>query len=157
MKTKLILAVALVGCFALIGGVTWLPKVTAQNYPGTLPVAFPNIRYAPMVFTATGQTKTQNIGGVSAASISVTGSAFTTATWTLVGSNDGGMNWFPLNVAPLAVPLAPVTTATTTASVPALYVANLAGLTNIEIVTSGTFTASAASFQITSTSNTGLL
>ena len=86
-----------------------------------------------MVFTATGQTKTQNIGGVSAASISVTGSAFTTATWTLMGSNDGGVNWFPLNVAPLRCAPRASHHGHHNGIRPGALRCNLAGLTNIEI------------------------
>jgi len=69
------------------------------------------------------------------------GSSFTapifTATFAAYGSNDGGVNFFPLNMAVLTVPGTKATTESPVAN--AIYGINLSGLTNLEFITSGNF------------------
>lgn len=139
--------------------------LSAQSYyPGTQTSLLPNYSYAAQSFTATAQTgQTINLAGVSSGLIQVTGTGLTTATWELEGSIDGGTTWFPIGTAPytftsgsLTLPVASVNqTETTTAT--SLYIANLAGLTNVRFVTSGTFTATSISIKLTTASNNGLL
>lgn len=137
--------------------------VSAQTqpfYPGSTTSLLPNYPYPVMTFTATSQTLKQPLSGQSYATISITGATFTTATFTIKGSNDKGVNFYPLAVAPYPVSggsFTPTVSAITVTSPPALYVVNVAGFTNIEIVTSGTFTATSMSAQITGTSNKGNL
>lgn len=127
-------------------------------YPGTLTSQFPNYVYTPMVFTATSQTATQTLGGISFCTFSLTATALTTVTWIVKGSTDGGTNYYAIAVAPyVAGTLVPSTSAITSTSAPVLFVANLSGFTNFEIVTSGTFTATSVTITPTCSSNEGLV
>jgi hypothetical protein len=127
-------------------------------YPGTLTSLFPNYPYPAMNFTATSQTVTQALSGVSFVTIEFTATTCTPITWQVKVSNDGGTNYVALPVAPYAAgTLSPSTSAVTlSAATTEMYVANVAGFTNIEIVTSSTFTATGVNFYITGTSNHGL-
>jgi len=128
-------------------------------YPGTLTSALPNYPYPAMNFTATSQTDTQTLGGVSFVTIEETAATCTTLTFQVKVSNDGGTNYYALAVAPyVAGTLVPSTSAVTVSNnTPTLYVANVAGFTNIEIVTSSTFTCTGVNFYITGSSNPGLI
>lgn len=140
--------------------------VMAQStyYPGSVPSILPNYSYPVQTFTATSQTST-NLGltGVSAGLIQVTGSSLTTVTWAINGSVDGGTTWFALGTSQytfssgsMTVPIASIKSSqTTTAS--SLYIVNLAGLTNVQFVTSGTFTATSVAIKLVASSNHGLL
>lgn len=137
--------------------------LSAQSYyPGTQTSLLPNYSYGAQSFTATAQTgATINLAGVSTGLIEVSGTALTTVTWQLEGSIDGGTTWFPVGTAPytfssgsLTIPTSVSSTQTTTATT--LYMANLAGFTNVRFVTSGTFTATNVSIKLTAASNTGL-
>lgn len=115
---------------------------------------FPNTSFASQTFTASAQTgATIGLSGSSYGTISVSGT-FSAATFGVKGSNDGGAHYFPINIATV---LAPGTVATTVvASTTSLYQVNLAGLTNVEFVTSGTFTGTSAIIHLTTTSNPGV-
>ncbi len=133
------------------------PLAQAQtNYPGFQAVVTPNYSFPAQSFTATGQTGTKiNLAGFSSGTVTVTGTALTTATWAIQGSADGGTTWFPLLTATIAVPGTTATSQTTTAS--SMYIVNLACMTNVRFVTSGTFTATALSIKLTASANKGLL
>jgi hypothetical protein len=140
-----------------------LPAVAQSNVPnygGYQASLTPTLRYAPVTFTATAQTSTaQTLSGASFGLFQVKGTALTTVTFNVQGSIDGGATYFTI---PFAVatgyttrPLTTESTATATAST--LYAINLAGLTNIKFVTSGTFTATNVTISLTATSNVGVL
>ena len=78
-------------------------------------------------------------GSFAMANIEMIGTALTTATIGLLASVDGGVNFFPWPINLPATPTTLVTTATITAN--AVYQANLSGVTHLQFVTSGTFTA----------------
>lgn len=105
-------------------------------------------------FTATGQTgaSIQLLGTatLSSATLSINGT-FTTVTFAVQASNDGGTTWFPITTASVATPSTYAATQTATAA--GMYVLSVAGFTNLRIVTSSTFTASSAvTFSLTGTS-----
>jgi len=153
MALVLTIGLCLVGCSSTP------ERLGAGYYPGTLTSLLPNYPYPPMVFTATSQTLTQALSGQSYCTFSVTANTLTTATFTIEGSSDGGTTYYPWAVAPLAgsATLASVLTAITVTTAPKMYVANVAGLTNFEIVTSSTFTATSVTVTPVCTSNKGLL
>jgi hypothetical protein len=129
-------------------------------YPGSTPSIFPNYSYAPATFTATSQTSSViNLTGLTSGLVQVTGTALTTVTWAIKGSIDGGVTFFSLPTAAIPTTTVPITTTavtqTTTAS--ALYVVNLSGMTNVEFVTSGTFTATSVAIKLTASSNKSYL
>jgi hypothetical protein len=125
---------------------------------GAQPSIFPNFRYAPLTATATSQTVKAPMGGVSSCLIQQTSVANTTITWQIKFSMDGGTTYYALSMAPYATSLTQSTAAiTTTSTAAALFVANMADITNIELVTSGTFTATSLTVQLTCSGNKGLL
>jgi len=125
----------------------------ASYYPGTLTSALPNYPFPLMTFTATSQTKTQALSGQDCLTLTMTSTALTTVTFLVKVSNDGGTTYVAARTAPYAATLTPsITAVTATANLP--YIVNVAGWTNYEIVTSGTFTATAVNFQGVATSNT---
>jgi hypothetical protein len=142
-----------------------LTSITAQaqgSNQGSLISIFPNQRFAAMSFTATSQNKTQSLQGCATAAVGVSGVALTTVTWQLTASPDGGANYYGLPSLAAAGTITsgvlPYTTQgaiTTTAA--SLYFFNLAGLTNVKITTSGTFTATSVAVQITCSSNKGMI
>jgi hypothetical protein len=145
-----VLAVVL-AAILIVGSLGWKPPNVAatSNYPGTLISALPNYAYPPMVFTATSQTRTQILGGVSTATIRYAGTqgGVSTVTFEFEASNDGGQTWFPIPYTTGAVTatynlftMVAGATVNQTAATPALYYVNLAGFTNFEIVSSSTFT-----------------
>lgn len=129
------------------------PNASAQQIGGVTPFGFPNFSPAAQSFTATAQTGAKiNLGGYSSGTIEVYGT-ITTVTFAIQGSNDGGVNWFAL---PTAVITAPGTLAATqTATAAAMYRVNLAALTNVRFVTSGTFTGTGVFIKITASGNEG--
>lgn len=112
-----------------------------------------NVLLTTAVLTGTGQTgppirfSSATAGGI----ITVTGSGLSAATFGIMGSADGGITYVPVAFAAIAVPGTPLIFATV--SGPALFVVNLAGLTHIQFVTSGTFTATNLSLSLTVSPN----
>src|SRR5437588_2726674 len=78
-------------------GLTPVTNLHAQG--GSLSVVEPTQSYAPMVFTATAQTKTQALASSSCAIITQSAVSITTATFTIKVSNDG-KNYFSSAVSP---------------------------------------------------------
>lgn len=121
--------------------------------------------YPAQTFTASNQTGTSialngltvpSTVGSSFASgiITVTGTSLTTATFTVMGSSDGGGTYFALPIInPLAAPSssAPATAVTVTAN--GVYMVSLAGITHVQFVTSSAFTATALSLTLTASPN----
>ena len=153
---KLLLSLVL-AAFVALG----VPMAHSQAYPGSQASLLPNYAYTPAVFTAASQTgATQYLGGVNSGLISAIGATLTTATWQIQGSNDGGAHWFNLPTAAYPTTAIPITTTavsqTTTANT--LYAVNLAGFTNVRFVTtSGTFTGTSLTLNLTASSNNGYL
>jgi hypothetical protein len=116
-----------------------------------------NAVFPPQIVTASGQTDTLPIYGsaFSVGSITVTGTSLTTVTFAVMGSSDNGVSFYPLPITTVGSPgSTPTTTVTATAA--GLYQVNLAGITHIEFVTSGTFTATSVKF-VLSASPVGFL
>lgn len=119
-----------------------------------------SIIFSPAVMTATSQTSSvihlssQPKGSpvsYSTGTITVTGSSLTTATFAVNGSSDGGKTFYALNISAIN---APGTTATTeTVTTAGVYQVNLSGITDVEFVTSGTFTATNISITLTASPN----
>lgn len=118
-------------------------------------------------FTATGQTGTaiplngqsqipSTVGSSYASgTLTLTGTALSTVTFQVMGSADNGATYYALPVYLAASPgTSPVTTVTATAA--GLYQINLAGLTHIKLVTSGTFTATAISLTLSASPNASI-
>lgn len=158
-----IAAVAIMATLVLIAGVGVGIGTHAPLFNQTVqaqaaqPSIFPNYRYPPMVFTATSQTLKQAVGGVSTATLEITGTA-TACTLQIKASNDGGSNYFAIpyfaGVYTSNVPVI-VTGAAFPAynNSPVLYWVSLAGFTNFEIVSSGTFTGTSCTVQVTGSGN----
>lgn len=143
----------------LFGGLALTPRETSAQFKQP-PTFFGNTAFPSMKFTATSQTKSVILQGFSICTISQTSVANTTATWQAKLSNDGGTTYYAAAVAPYvgSATLASVLTATTTtATTAALFVVNVGGFSNLEIVTSGTFTATSVSFQVTCSGNKGVI
>lgn len=114
-------------------------------------------------FTATGQTgATIQLNGLTVPStvgssyasgtITLTGVALTTVSFQVLGSSDNGATFYPLPIYTSASPTnTPVTTITATAA--GLYQINLAGISHIKFVTTGTFTATSVSLTLTGSPN----
>lgn len=149
MASVLLLASSLlVGCGEKPGP----QALGASYYPGTLTSALPNYPFPVMTFTATAQTLSQNLSGQACMTLTMTSTALTTVTFIVNGSNDGGVTYVPLRVAPyIATLTAAITAITATANKP--YLVNVSGFTNYQIVTSGTFTATNVKFAAVATSN----
>lgn len=141
------IAIALSGASPALAQTTYLPNATQT--------VSPNVLIGTFTATATSQTSGAfTTFGQSGISISVVGTALTTATWAVQGSNDG-VNFFPILQAAIAVP--GTTAVTETATVNGIYIANVANLVKIRIVTSGTFTATNVLFRIVGSPNKALL
>jgi hypothetical protein len=134
-----------------------IPKSMSQAVQQT------NIIYPAQTFTATSQTGTVitlgqspsgNGGSNSVGNITVSGSSLSTATFTVLGSSDGGNTYTALNVNLITTPATVATTTTVTAG--GVYQVNLAGITQVEFQTSGTFTATSLTLTLT-TSPTGII
>lgn len=134
-------------------------SVQAQGNNGIVSIN-PNSRLPVMTFTATGQTVTRAIGGFSTATVEIFGVA-TAATMQMKCSNDGGANYYgiPWTAGAYTTNVLQVTTPgafTAYAGTPELFYVDLAGFTNCEVVTSGTFTGASAQVQIVASSNHGI-
>jgi hypothetical protein len=123
---------------------------------------YSNSVFPSQIFTSTGQTGTviqlnglivpSTIGSSFASgTITLTGTSLSTVTFSLMGSADNGINYFTLPISAVATPGTTTTTVTATAN--GLYQVNLAGLTHVRFVTSGTFTATSVSLILTATPN----
>lgn len=144
---------------ALVGAAGIATPAFAQYYPGSLATMTPNYSYPAQTFTATAQTGTAiNLGGLTSGIVQVKGTGLTTVTFAVQGSMDGGATWFSLPTATYPTTAAPSTLAVTqTATATTQYVVNLAGITNVRFVTSGTFTATSVTLQLTASANKGYL
>lgn len=134
-----------------------------------MPSPFSNNIFPAQLFTATSQmspaialgTKQANgqwtSGSWSAAAISLAAAAAGayTATFGMLGSSDGGVTFNAIAIASAAVPGTFATTFTTTGTTTgtAAYHANLAGLTHVKFVTSGSFTATSLAVTMTASPN----
>jgi hypothetical protein len=107
-----------------------------------------------ITFTATGQTSSPIAlakASWSMCSISITGTALTTATFGVLGSADGGVTY---GVIPIATPATQTTDSTVTVTASGgPYQFNCGTLTHVEFVTSGTFTATNISLTLTASPN----
>ncbi len=123
------------------------------------PSPYSNAIFNPVSMTATGQTSapikmaqySATGGGFSLGTITVTATALTTVTFGVLASSQNGAagTFFPVNIWNSLTPGNQATTAT--ATVPGQYHFSLAGVTDIEYVTSGTFTATGLTFSLTAT------
>lgn len=151
MRAKIILALL------LLFGVSASPL-----HPQASP--YSNSVFPSQIFTATGQTgATIQLNGLitpsstvgssfASGTITLTGTSLTTVTFSLLGSADNGVTFFPLPLTPVATPgTTAVTAITATAS--GLYQVSLAGLTHVRFATSGTFTATNVSLILTASPN----
>lgn len=94
----------------------------------------------------------QSVGSAASGVLTLVGTSLTTVTFAVQASTDGGLNYFAIPVYLVASPTtAAATSITATAS--AQYGINLAGVTHLKIVTSGTFTATSVSFQLATSPN----
>jgi hypothetical protein len=116
-----------------------------------------NAVFPAQVVTSSGQTDTVKLTGVafSVGTISLTGSGLTTVTFAVMGSADNGLSFFQLPISTVASP-GSTPTSTVTATANGLYQVNLAGITQVQFVTSGTFTATSVSL-VLSASPVGFL
>lgn len=153
MKRFILLAVTLLLGFAL-----FLCPLAA--FPQASP--YSNTVFKAQVFTASGQTGTaiqlnglvvSSTVGSSFASgaITLTGSSLSTVTFSVQGSSDNGATFYTLPVNLVTSPGAYATAVTATAN--GLYQVNLAGLTHVRFVTSGTFAATNVSITLTASPN----
>jgi len=135
--------------FALVGA------AIAQVSPWTVKP------FSPVTMTATGQTSavvpmlspgTGTGNSFSSGSITVTGTGLVTATFAVMGSTDYGANYFPLPLSPIATPGTTALTQTVTSS-GGVYQVNLATITNVKFVTSGTFTATSLQLLLSASPN----
>ena len=117
--------------------------------------------FNPVTMTATGQTSavvsmlspgTSTGNSFASGSITVSGTGLVTATFAVMGSTDYGVNYFPLPLSPIATPGTTALTQTVTAS-GGIYQVNLATITNVKFVTSGTFTATSVQLLLTASPN----
>jgi hypothetical protein len=118
---------------------------------------FPNYRYPPMVFTATSQTFKQAVGGVSTGLLEITGTA-TACTLQIKVSMDGGTNYYatPYFAGVYTSNVAQIVTGAAFPAYnnsPVLYWVSLAGVTNYEIISSGTFTGTSCTATMTASGN----
>lgn len=150
MNTKLIVKYCILLLLVALGGSLFAAPVT--QYTNTI--------FPVQTFTATsqtgstiqlGQSPSGNGGAFAVATISVNGTALTTVTFSVYGSSDGGVTFYALPINAIATPGTIATTATATTA--GLYQVNLAGITQVQIRTSGTFTATNATFVLTASPN----
>lgn len=120
-----------------------------------------NIFKPATVMTATSQTSTAiplgtaatvpKSGSYAGGNIQLTGSSLTTATFGVTVSSDNGATYFAVPICTVAA--TPICATTQTATASAIFTINLAGLTHIKFVTSGTFTATSISLLLTASPN----
>lgn len=148
-----------------------LPLMLALSFGAAFAQASPyNLNvFKAQSFNGTGQTgATIQLNGLpllpggstigssyASGTITVTGTALTTVSFQIMGSSDNGATFYLLPVYSVVNPAAsPVTTVTATAS--GLYQINLAGLSHIKLVTTGTFTATSVSIVLTGSPNASI-
>lgn len=121
------------------------------------PSPYSNALFNAVTMTATGQTSapikmaqySASGGAFNLGTVTLKATTLTTVTFGVLGSADNGVTYFPLNIWNVLTPDTTATTATATAT--GLYQFSLAGITHIEFVTSGTFTATGVAFALTAT------
>lgn len=134
-----------------------VPSLAQASFPGGQTSITPNFSYPAQAFTAAQTGTTIGLSGLNAGLFEVKATSLTAVTLAVQGSIDGGVTFFPLAYAPYAPTLTPVITSTLAAVPTTLFVVNLAGITNVRFVTSGTFTATGVTIKLTGSSNKGLL
>ena len=114
-------------------------------------------------FTGSGQSgaiiqlngltsSTSTVGSsYSAGTVTVVGTGLTNATFGLLGSSDNGQTYYPLLISSILAPGTTSTTATVVSN--GLFQVNLAGITHIQFVTSGTWNAANLSLVLTASPN----
>lgn len=134
--------------------------LTLSSYPQSSLQLNTNILFPVVIMTATAQTSTVthlgqtpggNGGSYSVGTITVKGTSLTTATFAVNGSSDGGVTFFPLNISSINAPGTTTTTQTVTAN--GIYQVNLSGITDVEYITSGTFTGTSIALTLTASPN----
>lgn len=121
------------------------------------PSPYSNALFNAVTMTGTGQTSapikmaqySASGGGFNVGTVTLKAATLTTVTFGVLGSADNGVTYFPLNIWNVLTPDTAATTATATAT--GLYQFSLAGITHVEFVTSGTFTATGVAFALTAT------
>lgn len=120
----------------------------------------------PQSFTGTNQTGVaistnglvtgnSTVGSsYSVGTITLTGTGLTTASFQVLGSFDNGGTYYPLLLSPVASPASTSTTITATSN--GVYAFGIAGVSYLQIKTTGTFTAASITMTITLSPN-GLL
>lgn len=99
------------------------------------------------VISFNGLVVPSNVGSSFAVgTITLTGNALTTVTFSVYGSADNGVSFYPLIISP-------ANSTAVTATSNGLYQINLIGMTQIKFVTLGTFTATNISLTLTATPN----
>jgi hypothetical protein len=163
LKFQLSVSCLLLVAAIILGGIAFTPRNTSAqgSFNTSATSVIPNYSYPAMVFTATAQNKTQTIAGASSATVQIFGPA-TAATLQIFASNDGGTNYFaiPFTAGAYTTNVLQVTTPGTFpaySGTPVIYWVNVAGMTNLKVATSGTFTGASASVKIVASPNKGLL
>jgi hypothetical protein len=152
----------------LMVSVAIAPLGTAQTQGGGGTIASPlgslnpNYTYYS-TFTASGQSTTQAIPGLSTVMIGVTGTALTTVTWQITCSPDSGVTYYGVpstsgvvNATYFTIQAVTAGTITTTSSGTAYWV-NLAGCNKFKLTTSGTFTATNVTIRVTGSYAKGII
>jgi len=136
------------------------PAIVQAQTPNGIVLMNPNSKLPLMTFTATGQTAMRSVVGFGTASVELYGAA-TAATVQIKCSNDGGANYYGVSstagTATSGVLQYAAPAAFSYSGSPELFWMNLAGCTNIEAVSSGTFTGANVFVQITASSNKGII
>jgi len=161
-KTALAVVIGLtISALAIIPQLSLPRALFAQSNQGYFAVLTPNFSPAALTFTATSQTGKIALSGFQSCTMQYVGTGITTATFEVKGSNDGGTTYYPLPFSTGAYTsnvLSVVTGATITESgnTAVIWWLNVASLTNLEVVTSGTFTGTSIAIKFTCSSNRGL-
>ena len=157
-NVRRIAAISLIAVFSIVGfSLAPMAHAPVSAQVGVNTSAYSNSRYPPMVFTATSQTVKTPVGALSTATLEIYGPA-TACTLQVKVSNDGGTNYFATPYF-AGVYASSVPTIVTGAAFPAytgtpvLYWISLAGITNVEVISSGTFTGTSCSVQLTGSPN----
>lgn len=106
---------------------------------------------APIQLNKSGSSFSTDGSSFASGTVTLTGTALTTVTFGILGSSDNGITYYPINIWPILTPSSPATTATATSS--GLYQFSPAGLTHVEFVTSGTFTATSVQLLLSASPN----
>jgi energy-converting hydrogenase Eha subunit B len=123
-------------------------------------ISLSNQVFPKFTFTASAQTQgpldlSPNQAGYNGAyncgNLTVIGTGLSTVSFQVLGSSDGGQTYNVLLV--YLVNSLSTSDTTTTATGNGLYRVNLAGITTLKITTSGTFTATSVTIQLTASPN----